>query len=271
VLALVSVVSSSSGINVAGVDHSYHNRSGSLDALRGLDLSVPRGEFASLLGPSGCGKTTTLMLLAGLRKATAGSVSVFGAPVERPRTDIGIVFQSPLLLEWRTALGNVCLQLEVRGTLSASTRAYAEKLLQSVGLDGFEHKYPRELSRGMQHRVSLCRALVHQPSLLLMDEPFAALDMFTREELLGDLQALWMEHAFTAFLVTHSIREALFLSDRVFFMTARPGRVCGEIRVELERPRPLAVQTTPLFNSLVDQAIRILRGHSDHSQRDEDP
>ena len=229
----------------------YGTRDGPVRALDQISFSERRGEFLSTLGPSGCGKSTLLMIAAGLIPPSSGRVEVEGRAVERPRTDVGIVFQSPVLLEWRTALGNVMLQAEARKMDRADAERRARELLTSVGLDGFEHKYPHELSGGMRQRVSICRALIHDPDHLLMDEPFGALDALTREQMNLDLQRIWAQAGKTVFLITHSIAEAVFLGDRVIVMSARPGRVIAEFPVTFARPRSLDVMGAPEFGQLV--------------------
>ena len=225
----------------------YGTRDGPVRALDQISFREHRGEFLSILGPSGCGKSTLLMIAAGLIPASSGTVTVGDRPVDRPRTDVGIVFQSPVLLEWRTALGNVMLQAEARKMDRKAAEKRARELLVSVGLGGFEDKYPHELSGGMRQRVSICRALIHNPDHLLMDEPFGALDALTRDQLVLDLQALWMERQMTVLFITHSVAEAVFLSDRVIVMTPRPGRIDRIIEIDLPRPRTLAMRETPEF------------------------
>ncbi|MCC6780064.1 MAG: ABC transporter ATP-binding protein [Hyphomicrobiales bacterium] len=225
----------------------YATRDGAVPALDQVAFDERRGEFLSILGPSGCGKSTLLMIAAGLVPPSSGGIAVEGRPVHRPRTDVGIVFQSPVLLEWRTALGNVMLQAEARKLERASAERRARELLASVGLAGFEHKYPHELSGGMRQRVSLCRALIHDPDHLLMDEPFGALDALTRDQLVLDLQALWNQRRMTVLFITHSVAEAVFLSDRVIVMTPRPGRIDRIIDIDLPRPRTLALRESPRF------------------------
>jgi NitT/TauT family transport system ATP-binding protein len=233
----------------------YATRDGVVRALDRVSIQQPRGEFLSILGPSGCGKSTLLMIVAGLIPASDGLVAVESKPVDRPRTSIGIVFQSPVLLEWRTALGNVMLQTEARGFDRRTAERRARELLASVGLAGFEDKYPHELSGGMRQRVSLCRALIHEPDQLLMDEPFGALDSLTRDQLVLDLQQLWMAQHMTVLFITHSIAEAVFLSDRVIVMSPRPGRIDEIIDIDLPRPRTLAMRETPQF---ADYSRRIM-------------
>jgi NitT/TauT family transport system ATP-binding protein len=225
----------------------YATRDGEVPALDDVSFTQRRGEFLSHLGPSGCGKSTLLMMAAGLLAPSSGAVQVGGRRVDRPRTDIGIVFQSPVLLDWRTALGNVMLQAEARKMPRREAEARARKLLAAVGLDGFEDKYPHELSGGMRQRVSICRALIHNPEHLLMDEPFGALDALTRDQLVLDLQALVGERRMTVLFITHSIAEAVFLSDRVIVMTPRPGRIDCIIDIKLPRPRTLAMRESPEF------------------------
>jgi len=225
----------------------YATRDGVVRALDRVSIDQPRGEFLSILGPSGCGKSTLLMIAAGLIPASSGLVAVEGQQVERPRTSIGIVFQSPVLLEWRTALGNVLLQTEARGSSRTASEARARELLAAVGLAGFESKYPHELSGGMRQRVSICRALIHGPDHLLMDEPFGALDSLTRDQLVLDLQHLWMTRRMTVLFITHNVAEAVFLSDRVVVMSPRPGRIERILDIELPRPRTLAMRDTPEF------------------------
>ncbi|HTP92734.1 MAG TPA: ABC transporter ATP-binding protein [Xanthobacteraceae bacterium] len=225
----------------------YATRDAEVRALNDLSFTQRRGEFLSHVGPSGCGKSTLLMIAAGLVPPSGGAVCVAGRSIDRPRTDIGIVFQSPVLLEWRTALGNVLLQAEARKMDLKDAERRARELLGSVGLGGFEDRYPHELSGGMRQRVSICRALIHNPDHLLMDEPFGALDALTRDQLVLDLQALVIERRMTVLFITHSIAEAVFLSDRVIVMTPRPGCIDRIIDIKLPRPRTLAMRESPEF------------------------
>ena len=233
----------------------YHRggRGGTL-AVESADLQIGQGQFVAIVGPSGCGKSSLLKLIAGLIMATEGTVRVDGEPVTRPLKNVGMAFQNPTLLPWRTALENVLLPLEVSEAHRTRFRANYERyvgeardLLATVGLLGFEDKHPWELSGGMQQRVSLCRSLVHQPELLLLDEPFAALDAFTREELWDVLQELWLRKKFTVVLVTHDLREATFLSDVIYVMSARPGRIVNERSIKFPRPRTMQQTFTPDF------------------------
>jgi NitT/TauT family transport system ATP-binding protein len=235
----------------------YDTASGDLVALDDISFAVQPGEFVSILGPSGCGKSTLLALASGLVFPTHGAVRIAGRPVERPVTDIGIVFQTDVLLDWRRALGNILMQVEMRGIQSADYRQKALDLLRLVGLAGFEDKYPFELSGGMRQRVALCRALIHNPPLLLMDEPFGALDALTREQMVFLLHRIWNETRKSVVFVTHDIQEAIFLADRVLVMTSRPGRIAEEIRVELPRPRTAAIKEGARFLALTAR-IRLL-------------
>jgi NitT/TauT family transport system ATP-binding protein len=220
-------------------------------ALKDIDFAVPEGEFLSIVGPSGCGKSTLLKILAGLMPASNGEALLNGTPIEGPRLDIGVVFQSPVLFPWRSVLGNVLLPADVQRLGRATTEKRAYDLLKLVGLNGFERRYPWELSGGMQQRVALVRALIHDPAFLLMDEPFGALDAMTREQMNVELQRLWMERKKTVVFITHSTAEAVFLGDRVMVMTPRPGQIADIFNVELPRPRPLDVMNTEKFGGYV--------------------
>jgi NitT/TauT family transport system ATP-binding protein len=248
----------------------YGDENGTL-ALSAVNLSIQKGQFAAIVGPSGCGKSSFMKLATGLCLPTSGAIRVAGAPVKGPLKITGMAFQNPTLLPWRDTLGNVMLPLEIvqphRSRLRAERAHYearAKAILATVGLAGFEQKHPWMLSGGMQQRVSLCRSLIHDPQLLMLDEPFAALDAFTREELWSVLQDLWMEKQFTCILVTHDLREAAFLADVVFVMSARPGRVISTHPVDLPRPRTLDSTFDPRFTEIV-QKIRseIAQGRKD--------
>jgi NitT/TauT family transport system ATP-binding protein len=236
----------------------YATDDGPVRALDQVSVVQRQGEFLSILGPSGCGKSTLLMIAAGLLPGSDGLVAVRGQRVAAPRTDVGIVFQSPVLLEWRTALGNVMLQAEARNLDRKAAERRARELLAAVGLSGFEHKYPDELSGGMRQRVSICRALIHNPPQLLMDEPFGALDALTRDQLGLDVQRLWNETRMTVLFITHSVAEAVFLSDRVIVMTPRPGQIDRIIDIGLPRPRTLAMRESPEFNGYNRQILDLL-------------
>jgi NitT/TauT family transport system ATP-binding protein len=251
-------------VTLEGARLTYGGDEGGVLALDGLDLAIAEGEFAAVVGPSGCGKSTLMKLVTGLVRPNAGRVSVAGAEVRGPVKIAGMAFQNPTLLPWRTVLDNVLLPMEIvqphRSRLRrhrAEYEAKAEALLATVGLEGFSARYPWELSGGMQQRASLCRALIHEPKLLMLDEPFAALDAFTREELWCVLRDLWQEQRFTVVLVTHDLREAAFLADVVHVMSARPGRMVASRPVEFPRPRELEVTFDPAFVDLLQE----LRGH----------
>lgn len=226
-------------IELTGVSRTFGGRSGSVEALRDINLSVADGEFVAIVGRSGCGKSTLLRLIAGLLPASSGQITVAGERVTRARRDIALLFQRPALLPWRSVLDNVLLPVEIFGWSKSRHRARAMELLQMVGLDGFEKRLPHELSGGMQQRVSLCRSLVAAPRVMLMDEPFSALDAITREELSVELQRLHMENSSTIVFVTHSIDEAVLLADRVVVLSPRPGRIRRILDIDIPRPRTL--------------------------------
>jgi len=243
-------------VRIAGLQKIYKTRDGNdIHALKDIDLDIRAGEFISIVGPSGCGKTTLLKILAGILSRSAGDVTMGGRTLSGPSRELGVVFQAPVLLPWRTVLQNVMVPIQVQRRDRAVFEARARALIAMVGLTGFEHKYPSELSGGMQQRVGICRALVHDPSFLLMDEPFGALDAMTRESMNEELQRLWRESRKTILLVTHSIPEAVYLADRVVVMTPRPGRIVDVLDIDLPRPRTLAMQNTPEFGRFV-AAIR---------------
>ncbi len=238
-------------VDIRGVGKTYRSRRGDVAALSGIDLGIREGEFVSVLGPSGCGKSTLLRCLAGLDYVTAGEITVGGRPHDGPPDGLGVVFQRDVLLDWRTVLDNVLLPIEVRHLDPGEWKDKARKLLALLGLTGFEDRHPWELSGGMRQRVSICRALLMNPSLLLMDEPFGALDAMTRDELNLELQRVWMGDAKTVFFVTHSIPEAVFLGDRVVVMSPSPGRIVEIVDVNLPRPRDLDIRETPEFGVMV--------------------
>jgi NitT/TauT family transport system ATP-binding protein len=242
-------------IQLRGLEKVYMSRDGPVHSLRAVSLEVQAGEFLSIVGPSGCGKSTLLKIVAGLLPATGGEASFEGSRIEGPPEGMGIVFQSPVLLGWRTVLDNIMLQAELRGLPDARYRRRALELIQTVGLAGFERKYPWELSGGMQQRAAICRALLHDPSILLMDEPFGALDAMTREMMDLELQRIWSATKKTVLFVTHSIPEAVLLSDRVLVMTERPGSVAAIYTIPLARPRSFPDMGTPAFTALA-QSIR---------------
>lgn len=227
---------------------------GTVVALENADFSIPKGRFVSLVGPSGCGKSTLLRLIAGLIPATSGRLMLHDREVTAPRQDVAMMFQRATLLEWRTAIENVLLPTELAGGVSASDRQRAMELLDLVGLGDFAFSFPAQLSGGMQQRVALARLLQTGADVLLLDEPFGALDEFTRERLNVELLRIVAEVGATTIFVTHNIAEAIFLADEVYVMTSRPGRIARVIDVPLERPRQLSIQTSPEFNHLVDEA-----------------
>jgi len=250
----------STAIQLVGVSKSPYSRLGTVEAIADVTCSVSRGAFVSLVGPSGCGKSTLLRIIAGLTSPSSGTVMIENKRVRGPQTELGVVFQSPVLLEWRDALSNVMLQAEARRMDRRQAESKAHDLLAQVGLADFERKRPSELSGGMQQRVAICRALLHDPAIVLMDEPFGALDALTREQMNMDLQHLWSQGEKTVVFVTHSITEAVFLSDRVLVMSPRPARIDLDLRVELERPRSFAVRDAEEFNSYCAQ-IRATFAH----------
>lgn len=235
-------------IKIDGVSKFYETQTGEpIEAIRLIDLEIEPGGFISVVGPSGCGKSTLLMLIAGLLDTTGGQVLLNGAKVTAPPSEVGVVFQRDLLLDWRTVIDNVLLPIEIKRWNKSEFRPQAEDLLEKVGLGGFGRKYPSELSGGMRQRVAICRALIQQPGLLLMDEPFGALDALTREQMGFDVQNMWQEIRNTVLFITHSIDEAVFLADRVVVMSPRPGEVVRDLYIELERPRGTDTRSDPKF------------------------
>ena len=229
-------------------------------ALKGLSIEISEGEFCAVVGPSGCGKSTLMKLVTGLIFPQIGEVRVNSEKVEAPLKIVGMAFQNPVMLPWRKTLGNILLPLEIvsphRELLKSQKKSYvehAETLLEAVGLGGCGEKYPWQLSGGMQQRASLCRAMIHDPKLLMLDEPFAALDYFTREELWCVMSDLWSQKKFTVILVTHDLTEAVFLADRICVMSSRPGKIIVERKVDLPRPRKMDICFTPEFISIVHE------------------
>ncbi|HEX9906512.1 MAG TPA: ABC transporter ATP-binding protein [Propylenella sp.] len=231
-------------------------------ALEGATFSVPKSSFVSLVGPSGCGKSTLLRLVAGLIPLTSGALFVHGQAVGAPRKDVGMMFQKATLLDWRTAVENVLLPTEIGGSVTWDDKRRAIDLLHLVGLKGFEFSFPRQLSGGMQQRVALARLLQTGADILLLDEPFGALDEFTRERLNLELLRIVAEVQATTLFVTHNIAEAIFLADHVIVMTPRPGRLAAMVDVPFARPREIALQQTPEFNAMVSEVRGILGGHA---------
>ncbi len=246
-------------IRLANVSLTYESTDGTeVHALDGIDLQVAENEFVVIVGPSGCGKSTLLKLIVGLLRPTRGSVAYRGEPVEDTIQEVGMVYQSPVLLPWRTVLGNVLLPIEILRRDPKAYAAAAATLLEMAGLSAFARKTPRELSGGMQQRAALCRALITDPALLLMDEPFAALDALTRDEMGQELSRLWEERRKTVVFVTHSIPEAVLLGDRVVVMSPRPGRIVRDIPIELPRPRASVKQLGPAFAEYVETIREII-------------
>jgi NitT/TauT family transport system ATP-binding protein len=233
-------------------------RFGELEALRNINVGVDRGEFIALVGPSGCGKTTFLRMVAGLEPVTSGKIMLDGQPLSGPGPNRGFVFQNDSLLPWRTVLGNALIGPEVGGRLGAEERQRTLELLKLVGLSGFEHYYPRQLSGGMRQRVNLARALAIDPDVLLMDEPFASLDAQTREIMQTELLRIWEQGRKTVLFVTHQIDEAVFLADRVLVLARRPGRLQESVRIDLPRPRKLDIKRKPEFVLYVDHIWRLI-------------
>jgi NitT/TauT family transport system ATP-binding protein len=247
-----------------GVRKTYRTREGDVETLKPLDFDIRAGEFVSVVGPSGCGKSTLMKMVAGLLPISGGELALSGKPVRGPQTDVGIVFQSALLLPWRRILENVMMPVEVKGLPVEEYRKRALGLIKMVGLDGFERKYPWQLSGGMQQRAAICRALVHDPKIVLMDEPFGALDAMTRERMNVELQRIQRETRKTVLLITHSIPEAVFLADRVMVMSARPGRIEAIYDVTLPRPRSLDMMADPRFVELT----QLIRRHFNDARTD---
>jgi NitT/TauT family transport system ATP-binding protein len=236
-------------VRIKNVEKVYKTRGRALKAVDSVSLDLREGEFVSIVGPSGCGKSTLMMMVAGLIPISSGEISIKGETISKPYTDVGVIFQRDALLEWRTVINNVLLQIDVRGLPRSKYEAAARALLERVGLAGFENSYPWELSGGMRQRVSLCRGLIHDPSLLLMDEPFGALDALTRDQMNLDLQRIWLENRKTMLFITHSISEAIFLADRVAVMSPRPGRIATMIDIDLPRPRRLSARESKQFGT----------------------
>lgn len=253
-----------SALELSDVTMTYPARSsGTVTALDGIDLDVKKNEFITIVGPSGCGKSTILKIAAGLVLPSSGDVSLGGEPVTSPSSDVGLVFQQPVLLPWRTVLENITLPLEVLRSGSKATRAdRARELLTLVGLEKYAGHYPNELSGGMQQRVSIARALAHDPSILLMDEPFGALDALTRDQMSLELMRIWEQNAKTVLFVTHSVPEAVLLADRIVVMTPSPGKIAQIIDVELPQPRDNAMINTPEFGEYVQLVRGLLNADS---------
>lgn len=247
-------------LEVRDVSKVFETAEGETRAVENCSLATQAGEFVCILGPSGCGKTTLLRIVAGLIPPTSGEVFFEGQRITGPPPDIGMVFQRPVLLPWRSSLENVLLPIEFLGKDTRGLRARARELLKLVGLEDFERRYPYELSGGMQQRVAISRALIHDPKVLLMDEPFGALDAMTRDVMNLELQRIWLERRKTVLFVTHSIDEAVFLADRVIIMSRRPGSIIAEIPVRLPRPRKLEDRFSPQFGEAAMRARECVYG-----------
>ena len=256
-LAAAGPRTTGASIRARGISKVYGLGQRGFHALGPIDLDIKPGEFVSIIGPSGCGKSTTLLLVSGLEPVTGGSIEVDGKPLLKPISEVGIVFQDHLLLDFRTAMQNVMLQQEIRGLDASTMRARADRLFERLGIAGAEDKYPRQLYGGMRQRVSIARALVHDPSMLLMDEPFGALDAITRTQIRHDLEILWLETRKTVLFITHSIEEAVGLSDRVLVMSKSPGTIVEEIVIDLPRPRPAHLGEYAEFSRYADRIYKI--------------
>ena len=255
--AFATSATTGTGISIRDVTKSYRTATGDTLALDTFSLEIKDGEFVAIVGPSGCGKSTLLRLVSGLIPATSGTIDVSGRRVAAPLTDVGIVFQQPILLDWRTVLGNVLFHIDMRGLDVRKHEARARELLKQVGLADFADKRPYELSGGMKQRAAIARALVHEPPLLIMDEPFGALDALTREQMRLDLERLWMDTKKTVIFITHSIDEAVLLADRVVVMSPRPGRIETVLEIEMPRPRGFDGRRHPEFAKKSDAITEI--------------
>lgn len=255
-------------VRISHIGKIFGRETDSVEVLRNVSINVPSRQFISILGASGCGKTTLLMMIAGLKSISSGNVEIAGQQVKRPRRDVGIIFQDPTLLPWKTALENVLFPIEIFGLSLAEYRPRAQALLELVALGEFMHMRPRQLSGGMRQRVAICRALIHAPAVLLMDEPFSALDAITRDELNLMLIDVWERYHQTAFFVTHSIREAVFLSDRVVVLGGSPGQVVADVSIPFERPRAPALGETLAFNKICGELRTAIADSTATSRRE---
>ncbi len=248
-------------VEISGISKVFRRAQIQTQALGRVDLAVKPGEFVAVVGPSGCGKSTLLKIIAGLLGPSEGKIEIAGKQISGPHTDLGIVFQSPVLLDWRNVLDNVLVQIDLRGGDTAAYGDRARTLLAKVGLAGFENRMPRELSGGMRQRAAIVRALIHEPPLLMMDEPFGALDALTREQMRIDLEKLWLDRGQTTFFITHGISEAVALADRVVVMTPRPGRIERIIEIDLPRPRHKAVISSQRFTDYCNEITECFMRH----------
>lgn len=248
-------------VDISGVSKTFQRAQMQTHALGQIDLAVKSGEFVAVVGPSGCGKSTLLKIIAGLLGPSEGKIEIAGKLIAGPHTDLGIVFQSPVLLDWRNVIDNVLVQIDLRGGDPAAYHDQAMLLLGKVGLAGFENRMPRELSGGMRQRAAIVRALIHEPPLLMMDEPFGALDALTREQMRIDLEKLWLDRGQTTFFITHGISEAVALADRVVVMTPRPGRIERIIDIDLSRPRNKSVINSQRFTEYCEEITECFMRH----------
>jgi NitT/TauT family transport system ATP-binding protein len=255
-------------VRICNVGKMFRRDAGQLEVLRNVSIAVASRQFISILGASGCGKTTLLMMLAGLEPISNGSIEIAGQMVKRPRRDVGIIFQDPTLLPWKTALENVLFPIEIFGLSLREYRPRAEALLELVALSDAMHMRPRQLSGGMRQRVAICRALISAPAVLLMDEPFSALDAITRDELNVMLLDIWERYHQTAFFVTHSIREAVFLSDRVVVLGGSPGQIVADVTIPFERPRIPTIGETLTFNRICGELRTAIADNATASRRE---
>lgn len=244
----------------------YTSARGKLTAIQDLSLSVTNGQFVAVLGPSGCGKSTLLNIASGLLSPSGGLVSIQGEPVTGPRPDVGIVFQQPTLLPWKSVIENVLVPVQAMGMRVSEHMERARSLIKMVRLEGFENHYPNELSGGMQQRVGIARGFMHDPQLLLMDEPFAALDAMTREHMTDELQSMWMQSGKSVLFITHSIPEAVYLADRVVVLSERPGTVVDVIEVPIPRPRTLETLSSPEFTSICNRLRMFFRAQAEKQE-----
>jgi NitT/TauT family transport system ATP-binding protein len=257
----VMVKESAPAVEIVGLSKRYGPDGKGTLALTGVDVTVGRHEFVTIVGPSGCGKSTLLKIISGIEPPTSGTVKRFGEVVTEPTPDIGMVFQSPVLMKWRRVIDNVLFPIDALGLKRKDYLDKAYALLKLAGLEAFAKSWPRELSGGMQQRVALCRALIYDPPFLLMDEPFGALDALTRDQMNVELMRIWSETKKATLLITHSVAEAVFLADRVLVMSGRPGSILADIRIDLPRPRQTKARTTPEFSEYVRSISAMLGVH----------
>ena len=254
-------------LSIEKLSVTYASARGKLTAIQDLSLSVTNGQFVAVLGPSGCGKSTLLNIASGLLSPSGGLVSIQGKPVTGPRPDVGIVFQQPTLLPWKSVIENVLVPVQAMGMKVSEHMERARSLIKMVRLEGFENHYPNELSGGMQQRVGIARGFMHDPQLLLMDEPFAALDAMTREHMTDELQSMWMQSGKSVLFITHSIPEAVYLADRVVVLSERPGTVVDVIEVPIPRPRTLETLSSPEFTSICNRLRMFFRAQAEKQEK----